>query len=300
MTVRINAIATTIAALVLGLACDIDIDVNDTGGDDADSANDEGMEEDDGLLESGEDGSEETGLAESGEESGEEGSEESGGGAADCDPLAQDCPEAEACYIIDGGGACAPDASGDDGGPLDPCDFVNACDPGLQCVDAAAVPGCLGDAGCCTPFCDVDGADACPFGSCTPVFEPGEAPPGLESTGVCSGEDTGGGAECDPLSQDCPAGDACYVMQEGTACVVDASGEQGAELDVCEFVNVCDPGLQCVAADAVPGCAGGACCTPFCDINGAGEECSFGTCNPIFEPGEAPPGLESTGVCTSE
>ena len=81
-----------------------------------------------------------------------------------CDPLLQDCPtEILACYPIEGSFGCVPDASGDEGQANDPCEYINVCDEGLMCGDAASVgAGCEPPAtGCCTPFCEYPGGP-CP------------------------------------------------------------------------------------------------------------------------------------------
>jgi hypothetical protein len=105
-----------------------------------------------------------------------------------CDPLAQDCPEGEACISVTETFVCVPDVSGDAGEAGDPCEAVNACDPGLACVGAKVVPGCV-TSGCCSPFCPVDVEPAaCPFEDqvCWPWWEPGQEPPGYENIGVCA------------------------------------------------------------------------------------------------------------------
>ena len=57
-----------------------------------------------------------------------------------CNPLLGDCETGEACVPVETGFVCAPDASGPDAGVAgDPCEFVNACDPGLLCANAADV-----------------------------------------------------------------------------------------------------------------------------------------------------------------
>jgi hypothetical protein len=107
-----------------------------------------------------------------------------------CDPLAQDCGDGQAC-TPDGGDffQCMPDASGELGAYGDPCEFLNACDPGLACLGPSAVPGCEG-AGCCSPWCDVTQPNTCPGAAegqeCQPWYEPGDALPGLEDIGVCA------------------------------------------------------------------------------------------------------------------
>jgi hypothetical protein len=80
-----------------------------------------------------------------------------------CDPLLQDCNEGAACYPINDGFICAPDASGDAGKANDPCEFINVCKPGLLCAGPEFVgAGCPpGSQGCCTPFCTFPGG-ICP------------------------------------------------------------------------------------------------------------------------------------------
>jgi hypothetical protein len=111
---------------------------------------------------------------------------------AECDPLLQDC-DGSACLPAAGadGFVCIVDASGDAGAAGDACEFLNSCDPGLFCGDAAALPDCAGS-GCCTEFCDLtdpmpDAACSLSAGgaACTPWFEPGSAPPDLDHVGAC-------------------------------------------------------------------------------------------------------------------
>jgi hypothetical protein len=105
-----------------------------------------------------------------------------------CDPLAQDCSETQACYPINDGFACAPDAGEEEGEIGSPCEYLNVCDPGSWCADSQDVPGCAGAYGCCTPFCNVDATDECdallPGTTCTPWFEDGQEPE------ACLGEGT--------------------------------------------------------------------------------------------------------------
>lgn len=106
-----------------------------------------------------------------------------------CDPLAQDCPEGDACMPPDGVGyICVTDASGDEGQVNDPCEFANACDPGLICAETTAALECNKDAtGCCQPFCEI-GVDVCEYEGqeCLPVYEPGTELPGEENVGYCT------------------------------------------------------------------------------------------------------------------
>ena len=102
-----------------------------------------------------------------------------------CDPLIQDCQEGDTCAPNDGDFTCVLDASGDMGAYGDTCEFLNSCDPGLTCVDAAYVPKCEA-ANCCSPFCDLD-SPKCPDDNleCIPWYEEGQAPPGNEVVGLC-------------------------------------------------------------------------------------------------------------------
>lgn len=103
-----------------------------------------------------------------------------------CDPLdIEPCSPGEACYPLDSTFVCAPDASGPKlGGTFEPCEFVNACDPGLFCGSADAVAACEGS-GCCTPYCDLSDP-LCPDPTvCVPFFAEGKVPPGYENVGAC-------------------------------------------------------------------------------------------------------------------
>lgn len=108
-----------------------------------------------------------------------------------CDPLLQDCAEGQACYPIADQWNCAPDASGEMGSSGDPCEYINACDAGNICLGAAAWPGCVGSAGCCSPVCDVEdpqGDAQCPGDgqTCQVWYEEGASPPGYEAVGACA------------------------------------------------------------------------------------------------------------------
>jgi hypothetical protein len=103
-----------------------------------------------------------------------------------CDPLLQSCPDGQACVPWSDTFICVPHESEGAGGPGDPCEFVDACEPGLVCM-TELVPDCMA-AGCCTALCDLtDPMPPClPEHVCMPWFEPGTAPPGLENVGVCA------------------------------------------------------------------------------------------------------------------
>ena len=218
-----------------------------------------------------------------------------GMGGYECDIFAQDCPPGEKCmpWANDGGSSwnafrCSPIAE-DPGGPGDPCTVegsggsgIDDCELGAMCWDVD--PETL--EGTCLPMC---------AGSLTlPVCD--------DPYGLCSL--TGEGVVnlcfpiCDPLAQDCPAGQACYGVGEGWTCAPDASGDMGGYGDPCQFINVCDPGLICLEVAAVPGCEGSiGCCSEVCDLSDPQCTGEGQTCQPWYPPGEAPPGYESVGAC---
>ena len=110
-----------------------------------------------------------------------------------CNPLLQNCPRGQACYPINDNWTCAPDASERAGAYGDPCEFINVCDPGLICLNAASVPDCAGAQGCCSEVCDLSdpAGDAQCMGApegqiCLAWWEEGDEPAGLDEVGACS------------------------------------------------------------------------------------------------------------------
>ena len=106
-----------------------------------------------------------------------------------CDPLAQDCPNGDLCIAEPQGDGflCVLDASGDEGQAFDPCEYANACDAGLLCVDPALAAECDPSMlGCCLPLCDLT-APVCPGPDleCLPWYEPGMAPEPFKNVGLC-------------------------------------------------------------------------------------------------------------------
>jgi hypothetical protein len=255
---------------------------------------DEDEDEDEDEVTTGDDGEDED---ESGEEPPSNFIEDPDGGTMsfECDVFAQDCPAGEKClaWANDGGNSwnatrCSPIVE-DPGQIGEPCTVVGSglsgmdtCDVGMMCwnVDAETLEGtclglCIGDRS--SPTCD-DPSAYCAIS--------------------CDGALTLCLPQCNPLEQDCAEGQACYPMGNGYfTCAPDASGDMGAQGDPCEFINVCDPGLTCLTADAV-GCDETAfgCCTSYCVVGGS--PCAGGLeCMPYFNSGEAPIGLDDVGVC---
>ena len=106
---------------------------------------------------------------------------------ARCNPLAPQCALGEGCYAVMSWRAdfvCMPDATQERGQASDPCEVVNACDPGLACIEGAHVPGCEAKLACCSPFCDLDDPE-CPAGTDCHPWDPPVIVPGQESVGIC-------------------------------------------------------------------------------------------------------------------
>lgn len=105
-----------------------------------------------------------------------------------CDPLLQDCPSGDSCLPLVESFTCFP-AADPGGSTFDPCDGLDQCAPGLVCVSTASAVECDKDeAGCCSPYCDLDDVNSCAGAGqeCVPWFGPGQAPVGLDNLGVCS------------------------------------------------------------------------------------------------------------------
>ena len=216
----------------------------------------------------------------------------------ECSTFEQDCPAGDKCMPWDnsGGGAwnatrCSPVAAMP--GQLgDSCTVegagtsgVDDCDVGLMCWDVDAESG----QGTCIELC-----------SCSP-----ENPVCNAANTTCAISNEGALAICLPVCNPldpgaCATGQACYPIGDTFLCAPDASGDLGLAGDPCEYVNVCDPGLLCLGADAVPGCAGLGCCSPACSPGDDGPCLPGQTCEPWFEPGMAPDEcLGMVGVCTA-
>lgn len=104
-----------------------------------------------------------------------------------CAPLGGDCPEGQTCISSDNYTfSCVTDASGRGGAVGDPCEFINACDPGLRCTPAELVPNCT-SLSCCSAYCTVGEDSGCaPGQTCEPFYDEGPPPhPSWKDVGVC-------------------------------------------------------------------------------------------------------------------
>ena len=225
---------------------------------------------------------------------------DTGGGVGDeCSLWDQDCTEGEKCmpWASDGGVAwnatrCSPIAPDPDQ-PGEPCTVegspvsgVDTCDIGSMCWEVDQQT----NEGECVAFCIGDEANpscANPDDSCT-----------ITSSSVlilCL-------PSCDPLDPQCSEGQVCVPAPNGEFfCVADVSGSDGAAGDSCESIDACDPGLLCLAAEAVPGCESSSCCTAYCDLQDETPPCPAGqSCVPLYEQGSSPPGSDNVGYCGVE
>jgi hypothetical protein len=105
-------------------------------------------------------------------------------------------------------------------------------------------------------------------------------------------------ADCDPLVQDCPDGEACTLSDRDFVCIPVAV--DGATGDPCFVASECGPGLLCVADVALAECDGGKCCTPLCDTGDPGVECPGAGegCTALFTGPDVPLAIQSYGACT--
>ncbi len=211
----------------------------------------------------------------------------------ECNPVTQDCPagqkcmpysdettwDATACFPLMGGmpdqlgEACIEDMGGASG--------MDSCDVGLMCWDVDLMTG----DGVCIALCTCQsGEPSCGAGQQCVVQN-------NDALTVCLDQ-------CDPVLQDCPGGQGCYPQGLNFICAGDASGASGEFLDGCEFVNTCDPGLGCFAGASITGCMFDACCTPFCDVADP-MGCPGGLACIAYYDNNAPPGLESVGLCAA-
>jgi hypothetical protein len=228
------------------------------------------------------------------DESGDEGQSfvvpPDGGGANECDPQDQDCPEGQKCtaWANDGGTFWNANKCVDVGGAGvagDPCmvegsgvSGVDDCDVGFICMNTNEE-----NIGTCIEFCQGDAEDCDPDYVCA-IYNDGVLP-------ICL-------LGCDPLQQNCPPMQACIDTPNASfICFNDASGETGAAGDPCppaDGENSCDPGMWC--GPGYSGCASVNCCTPYCDLSD--DDCTGANqCISFFGDGDAPPGFEEVGVC---
>ncbi|MBL4688463.1 MAG: ribulose phosphate epimerase [Nannocystaceae bacterium] len=213
----------------------------------------------------------------------------------ECDVWDQDCPDGEKCnaWANDGGGSwnalrCVEIAP-DPGQPGEECTVIgngvsgaDDCDVSVMCLNVDSET----NMGICVEMCKGNAeAPVCntPNTTCT-----------ISNDGVlvlCR-------PLCNPLANECPAGQACYPVGDAMVCAFDASAEGGLAGDPCASINACDSGHFCASPRAVPGCDGTGCCSPFCTIGDASNCLPEQTCQAWYPAGEAPAEcLAEVGAC---
>lgn len=167
-----------------------------------------------------------------------------------CDPRAQNCPNGLACYGISDL-YCAPAGKLEDGAE---------CVRDLDCKKGSVCIGSPTDIEkfACAPYCDhlnADAPNACAK-LCPTLFSPITVGDSLEEKGaVCF---AGAGGACDPLLQNCAAGQTCTGL-DITGCEPAGPGKEG---EAClGFGGECEKGTVCVSIQGDPNYF----CQPYCD-----------------------------------
>ena len=221
-----------------------------------------------------------------------------GGGGEVCDPKLQDCPQGTKCTATNllpgdywNDNRCVPVMGTQ--GLGESCQIADLNEPGNGLDDCDVGLICLNfddqGKGYCSEFCNKD--DECDSGQglCIPDINDGLLP-------ICL-------ATCDPLLQDCVAGQGCYGDPAGPPFICfnpDPGESSGMKNAFCEFDNQCLAGFSCVDAAKNAGCTPGdkACCTPYCDLGDPNPQanCDAGEkCVAYFN--ESYPGYEDVGLC---
>ena len=213
-----------------------------------------------------------------------------GCGRIHCDVFEQDCPKGEKCMPYDDcwgtwdSTRCSP-IDEDPGQPGDECTVVGSATSGIDSCDLGAMCWYVDpqtNMGTCVAMCTGDWSN--------PICKDPDISCAIHEVfiALCMP------SNCDPILQDCPAGQACYPLQDTWTCAQDASGDNGVYDDWCWwFFNKCDPGYVCVSDN----------CTAVCDLTDplGDAQCDGAAegqiCLPWYEEGAAPLGYEDVGVC---
>jgi len=180
-----------------------------------------------------------------------------GYGTCQCDPMQESCPTGDRCNFDPGNTpVCMP--AGDGGGCYG--QGLDDCPPGQLCATEGSFWACYHICVYAT------NAGCLPSVDCYTI---GEVP----TWGVCL-------PACDPLAQNCPAGQKCMLYVDGPGC----SSEVGTGSSCRAVVSDdCPLGQYCSGVDSVYDCH------DFCHIH-SGLGCSSGTCSPLLDE-------EDWGVC---
>lgn len=220
----------------------------------------------------------------------------------ECDVAAQDCGEGRKCmpWANDGGeqwnasrcsdvvpdpvplgGTCTVEGS--------PVSGIDDCDVGSMCwgVDPETLQGT------CVEFCN-------PLRRPSTVCIEPEACINLNSGYVPVCLDP-----CNPLQDAaCPEGEACRSVEPEAAfyCLPLVGGQVEGSSQHCDGAT-CLASQLCLPAEVLGTCGATRCCTELCDLGDPGADAQCAAldpllgCEPLYEPGTAPPGLELVGAC---
>ncbi|MBX7113797.1 MAG: hypothetical protein K1X64_05625 [Myxococcaceae bacterium] len=184
--------------------------------------------------------------------------------AGACDVVQQNCDGGMKCGFADGGRACVPDGTVNEG---EPCTASN-CKRGLACVVVPAEDG--GQASECTRYCHTNSDCMAPQQCYVTLNLPGIA----ERPRICAEPPL----VCNLLTQDCPkVGEACYPTSSGPGCFSAGPGADGAS---CSFSNDCVKGTACIGTQ----------CQKLCAFPSGTPACTTGTCARLT-------GYSDAGVC---
>lgn len=206
-------------------------------------------------------------------------------GEGNCDPGLQDCPEGEKCtaYAMMPGYCCVDankcvEVIGDKkyGDVCTRTEDNDDCAAGLFCWPFGTSGGT--GPGVCKQMCDIYDEASCenhgiPDGDCI-AHNDGVVP-------ICE-------VACQPLMQDCVPNMACYwAGGDNAQCDAQGAAQAGEE---CGYINDCTAGFHCEDTENLEACGFADCCTPYCDPQGDGSECTV--------PGESCVALGmDIGVC---
>ena len=212
--------------------------------------------------------------------------------ALECDVFAQDCPAGEKCVATASEGS--PVTDGTQCVPVDP----DAPRLGEACTRDLASRSDDCEAGTTCWFTGPDVATCVELCSCS-AENPVCTTPGTQCVVTNTGTAPLCLPVCNPLDPEaCGEGIGCYAFADSFYCVPDISEDRGGDGYICRFRNECKPGLACMDASVLVGCAGASCCTSYCEP-GNDDPCRPGmTCVPWY--GDDPPTdscLAAVGIC---
>jgi hypothetical protein len=211
-----------------------------------------------------------------------------------CDLFAQDCLAGDKCmpWAYDGGNTwnsarCSPIAE-DPGQPGDACTVEGSAFSGFDDCDLGAICWNVDPAtneGTCVATCTGNAANPiCPEETVCMMANDGHVL-------VCL-------PPCDPLQTDvCPTDQTCTALDQDPVCIPSV----GIEVLPCDM-EVCAPDQTCLDSDMLAACPDLACCTAWCDLTAADPDAPCAdepahSCQPYYEAGAAPTGLEHLGTC---